>query len=244
MKAILILTAVTLANAATTVNFQGFPAPNTGFNLKNESIFTNYDNFKSSGQAFQLWDANTVREAPKNDTIKLKWLSAATFSASPLPPAVNSRVVSFKIRGDGSISAAASLYASSYSAQDNVMEQVFTETYDDSTVRGWDDGLNVSSSIGWEGDDQGDTSAKAVTSAKASYRIISWITVEQASMLLNVSVADLTPAKFNDVYAAAWERKNPPAPAPSPAPPASGAERRAFSVTVFVVITTTLMILC
>ena len=77
-----------LAHAATTVSNQGEPPPNTGFNTKNTSVFTNYDNLKEKGQAFLLYQASFTFETPgKNITyVAINWLSAATFSVAPLPP--------------------------------------------------------------------------------------------------------------------------------------------------------------
>ena len=125
------------------------------------------------------------------------------------------------------------------------MEAVITPTYDDWTARLWDDGLPVNSYIDWEGDDAGDQSVNAATSAFAGFGTYTWISADEAAVLLNVSVTELTPDKFNDAYAAAWERGNPPAPAPSPTPPASGTGRMTFSVTAaFVTMMVTMMTMC
>ena len=124
------------------------------------------------------------------------------------------------------------------------MEAVITHTNDDWTLRSWDDGLPVNNGIAWEGDDAGDPSDNAATSANAGFGTMAWISVDEAAVLLNVSVTELTPDKFNDAYAAAWERTNPPAPAPSPTPPASGTGRMTFSVTAFVAMMVTMMTMC
>ena len=63
--------------------------------------------------------------------------------------------------------------------------------------------------IGWEGHDAGDLSPDADTSARAAFGTVTWIDVEEAATLLNVSVADLTPAKFDFAYAAAWDALHP-----------------------------------
>ena len=118
------------------------------------------------------------------------------------------------------------------------MEQVLIMTDDDWTLRSWDDGLPVNPFIIWEGDDAGDKSANAATSAVTGFGTFTWLTVEQASVMMNVSVADLTPAKFDVEYSAAWYRLHPPdSPTPSPTPPSSGAGRRAFGVTTAFVMT-------
>ena len=93
---LLLAAAVMLAHAATTVPHQGEPPPNTGFNTKNTSVFTNYDNFKENGQAFLLFEASFTSETPRENVsgVILDWLSAATFSVAPLPPAVNARIAS------------------------------------------------------------------------------------------------------------------------------------------------------
>ena len=233
---------------------EGNDPPKTGFNTNGTSIFTNYDNFKANGQAFLLAERTLVYETPhKNVSIAfIEWLSAATFSAAHLPPAVNARSILFPpgsaVKDFGNAGAQislsksyAALYASSYSAQVNAMEQVLILTDDDWTIRSWDDGLLVNPHIIWEGDDAGDKSANAASSAFAGFGTTTWLTVEQASVLMNVSVADLTPAKFDVEYSAAWYRLHPPdSPTPSPTPPSSGAGRRAFGVTAAFVMTVVL----
>jgi len=255
---LLLTAAVMLAHATTTVPYQGDPAPNTGTNTNGTSVFTNYDNFKENGQAFLLREAHSLYETPgKNITyVAIEWLSAATFSVAPLPPAVNARIVRTRLGSSyqdalnaGAQTSAGStrahLYSSSYSAQVNAMEAVITPTKDDDTLRLWDDGLTVTNYIIWEGDDAGDQSDNAATSAFAGFGTHTWLTVDEAAVLLNVSVTELTPDKFNDAYAAAWERTNPPAPAPSPTPPASGTGRMTFSVTAaFVAMMVTMMTMC
>jgi len=104
------------------------------------------------------------------------------------------------------LSARPQLLSSSYSPQGNVFESVWTSTYDDWTGRFWDDGLPTNSDIIWEGHDAGDLSPNADTSALACFGTITWISVEEVATILNVSVAeDLTLAKFDVTYAAAWD---------------------------------------
>jgi len=252
MILLLLLTAVTLTAHATTttVPHQGEPPPPIGINTNGTSVFTNYDNLKEKGQAFLLYQASFTFETPgQNITyVAISWLSAATFSVAPLPPAVNARVVGClnarinSAKPGKTSTAKAQLYSSSYSAQVNAMEAVITPTDGDWTNRFWDDGLPVNNVINWEGDDAGDQSDNAATSALAGFGTYTWISVDEAAVLLNVSVTELTPEKFNDAYAAAWERTHPPnEPTPSPTPPASGTERMAFSVTAFVTMMVTMM---
>jgi len=254
---LLLAAAVMLADAATTVPHQGEPPPNTGFNTKNTSVFTNYDSFKENGQAFLLNQGRFTYETPrKNVTYNVvHWLSAATFSAAPLPPAVNARIVRAFLGSTlqdlldagartSSTSIRTELYSSSYSAQVNAMESVITPTDDDWTTRFWDDGLPVNSDLVWEGDDAGDQSDNAATSAVVGFGTLTWISVDEAAVLLNASVTELTPAKFNDDYAKVWELNNPPAPATSPTPPPkSGTGRMTFSVmAAFVAVMVTMMV--
>ena len=135
------------------------------------------------------------------------------------------------------------MFSSSYSVQTNVMESVYISTYDDFVIRAWDDGLPVNNAIGWEGDDAGDPSANAASSAFVAIGTFAWISADEAAVLLNVSVTELTPAKFKDEYAAAWDRTHTPAPTPSPT---SGAERRTLCVTAFGMMMTmmTMMMMC
>ena len=254
LTALLLAHAIVFMHAATSIPNEGNDPPKTGFNTNGTSIFTNYDNFKANGQAFLLAERTLVYETPhKNVSIAfIEWLSAATFSAAHLPPAVNARGILFPLGSAvkdlgnaGGLFAFSRLYASSYSAQVNAMEQVLIGTDDDWTLRSWDDGLLVNPHIIWEGDDAGDKSANAATSALAGFGTITWLTVEQASLVMNVSVADLTPAKFDVEYSAAWYRTHPPnEPTPSPTPPSSGAGRRDFGVTAFVMTVVMMMAMC
>jgi len=255
LTALLLVHLIVFVHAATRIPNEGNDPPKTGFNTNGTSIFTNYDNFKANGQAFLLSERSFVYETPrKNVSITvIEWLSAATFSAAHLPPAVNARGILFNLGSavKDLVNAGAQillsntpcLYASSYSAQVNAMEQVLTGTDDDWTIRSWDDGLLVNPHIIWEGEDAGDKSANAATSAFAGFGTTTWLTVEQASVVMNVSVADLTPAKFDVEYSAAWYRTHPPnEPTPSPTPPSSGAGRRAFGVTPAFVMTVVAMV--
>ena len=258
LTALLLAHAIVFMHAATSIPNEGNDPPKTGFNTNGTSIFTNYDNFKANGQAFLLYEASLVLETPYQNVsvATILWISAASFSAAHLPPAVNARSILFPLgsavkdlNNAGSqvdfLKSYASLYASSYSAQVNAMEQVLTQTTDDWTLRSWDDGLLVNPHIIWEGDDAGDKSANAATSALAGFGTITWLTVEQASLVMNVSVADLTPAKFDVEYSAVWYRSNPPnEPTPSPTPPSSGAGRRDFGVTAFVMTVVMMMAMC
>ena len=250
---LLLAAAVMLADAATTVPHQGEPPPPIGINTNGTSVFTNYDNLKEKGQAFLLYQASFTFETPgQNITyVAISWLSAATFSVAPLPPAVNARVVGClnarinSAKPGKTSTAKAQLYSSSYSAQVNAMEAVITPTDGDWTNRFWDDGLPVNNVINWEGDDAGDQSDNAATSALAGFGTYTWISVDEAAVLLNASVTELTPAKFNDDYAKVWELNNPPAPATSPTPPPkSGTGRMTFSVTTFVTMMVTMMTMC
>ena len=86
--------------------------------------------------------------------------------------------------------------------------------------------------IGWEGHDAGDLSPDADTSARAAFGTVTWIDVEEAATLLNVSVAELTPTKFEVAYAAAWDAAHPSTPSDETTTATGGAERRTSSVTV------------
>jgi len=255
LTTLLLAHAIVFMHAATSIPNEGNDPPKTGFNTNGTSIFTNYDNFKASGQAFLLAERTIVYETPYYKSVSIaviEWLSAATFSAAHLPPAVNARGIAFPLGSAvkdlgnaGGLFAFSRLYASSYSAQVNAMEQVLIGTDDDWTLRSWDDGLLVNPHIIWEDDDAGDKSAKAATSAFTGCGTFTWLTVEQASVVMNVSVADLTPAKFDVEYSATWYRNHPPnEPTPSPTPPSSGAGRRAFGVTAFVMTVVAMVAMC
>ena len=149
-----------------------------------------------------------ILRATSSDSVA--WLSDATFSADPAPPAVNSRVVTYWF-GDspqfGKVLATfADLYAASYTSQINVLESVVTPTYDSWAMRFWDDGLPVNNFISWEGDDAGAKGASARLSAGVDVGVIRWIPAESAAELLNVSVTELTPTKFNAEYAKVWSQ--------------------------------------
>jgi len=104
------------------------------------------------------------------------------------------------------------LMSSSYSSQLNVMESVWTSTHNDWTARFWDDGLPTNNLINWEGHDAGDTSSNADKRARAGFGTVTWIDVEEAATLLNVSIAELTPDNFDVAYATAWDTAHPSTP--------------------------------
>ena len=210
------------------------------------------------GQAFQFRNGPNLYESPHRNATSvpvIRWLSAATFSTPPDPPSVTARSLSYIVpskvqeilSAGGTVNTGSggfpSLFSSSYSVQTNVMESVYISTSDDFVYRIWDDGRSVNNLIAWEGDDAGDPSANAASSAWVGSGTVAWISVDEAAVLLNVSVTELTPAKFKDEYAAAWDRTHTPAPTPSPT---SGAERRTLCVTVFGMMTTmmTMMMMC
>ena len=101
MKFLLLLVAAlaSASNAVTTVPHQGDPAPNIGVNSNGTSVFTNYDSFKTNGQAFLLYEAASARETPnvKFTTLVVKWVSAATFSDDSTRPAYAARVLGYRL---------------------------------------------------------------------------------------------------------------------------------------------------
>jgi len=84
MKFLLLLVAALASASATvtTVPHEGDPAPNIGANVNGTSVFANYDNLKTNGQAFWLYEMAITYETPEaNITASLlDWVSAATFA--------------------------------------------------------------------------------------------------------------------------------------------------------------------
>jgi len=183
MKFFLLLVAAwaSASNAVTTVPHQCDDPPAIGYNVNGTSVFTNYDNLKTNGQAFMLIETAVNYETPAANVTGalVNWLSAATFSDDSDRPAYASCVLNVYLGStlQDNIAAGAQiavldpkpqLMSSSYSSQGNVLESVTTSTYDDWTVRFWDDGLPINNGISWEGHDAGDTSPNADTSALAA----------------------------------------------------------------------------
>ena len=87
----------------------------------------------------------------------------------------------------------------------NIFEGEFHRNNDNGQWRFWDDGRETSSSIGWEVHDDGNMHPNEVTSAFSMVFTMTWITAaEAAEILTDMTVDDLTPEKFEDVYAKAW----------------------------------------
>ena len=87
----------------------------------------------------------------------------------------------------------------------NIFEGEFHRNNDNGQWRFWDDGRETSSSIGWEVHDDGNMHPNEVTSAFSMVFTMTWITAaEAAEILTDMAVDDLTPEKFEDVYAKAW----------------------------------------
>ena len=86
----------------------------------------------------------------------------------------------------------------------NVFEgQSHTDT-DDWVIRYWDDGRKASSSIAWEGHDEGDMSPYAATSSFSFFGEFTWMSVDEVAQLLNKSVDEFTPEIFKQVYLDTW----------------------------------------
>jgi len=60
----------------------------------------------------------------------------------------------------------------------------------------------------WEGHDAGEAFSNSDTDTIAGFGTATWIGVEEAT-LMNVSVAELTPAKFDVAYVEAWDAAHP-----------------------------------
>ena len=94
--------------------------------------------------------------------------------------------------------------SSVYVPQTNVYEgQLYRDT-DDFIYRFWDNGSEIMPFLYWETHDDGDLSPNAATSAHSAFGQLVWTSTEDAAKILNMTIDELTPETFGDIYAETW----------------------------------------
>ena len=82
-----------------------------------------------------------------------------------------------------------------------LFEGTLNSNTDDVVFRWWDDGRKTMPSVSWETTDEGDKNPNAATSAWSASGTFTWMSTEEVSTLLNMTIADMD---FDKVYANAW----------------------------------------
>ena len=85
-----------------------------------------------------------------------------------------------------------------------IFEGQFHDTHDDWVYRYWDDGSSTLPLFAWEGQDEGDTSPNAETSAWSGSGTFTKVSLDEAAKYLGMDVADMIPATCSREYESAW----------------------------------------
>jgi len=93
-----------------------------------------------------------------------------------------------------------------------IFEGQFHDTHDDWVYRYWDDGSSTLPLFAWEGQDEGDTSPNAETSAWSGSGTFTKVSLDEAAKYLGMDVADMIPATCSREYEAAWNATHVPDP--------------------------------
>ncbi|KAL7548252.1 hypothetical protein ACHAWF_011546 [Thalassiosira exigua] len=91
-----------------------------------------------------------------------------------------------------------------YVPQKNVFECQYHANIDNSARRLWDDGRPSMHGIAWETHDEGDLSPDAATSAFSAVQKVDWISVAEAASLVGRPASELSPERFDEIYAITW----------------------------------------
>ena len=196
-----------------------------GFNAEGGSVFTNFVNAVNDKQFFLLIAGSSVYEKPGSEPAQstfLDWCSDLTFSDlnNSSLMGLAGRCVSMRLAGYAAQMAAGAQLLTNvvsegeftwtsgisavYVEQQNIFQGQLHSNTDDWVYRYWDDGRKTMPYIGWEGHDEGDTSANAATASWSSFGEFTWMPVEEVAQLLNTSTDKFTPEKFKQVYLDAW----------------------------------------
>lgn len=198
------------------------PAP--GKNLDGTSVFTNYFNaFKEEGL---FWKVNfyVQYEKPGAEIVAgagvFIWCSNLHFTDfdSQQPVGYTGNCLEWISNSNANVTAGAELgsgiapdaalatggVSAVYVPQTNVFECQFHDNTKDYIYRMWDDGRPSMAALLWETHDEGDPHPGASTSAWSGVNEVGWMAANDASKLLNMSVTDLTPETFDEMYAKKW----------------------------------------
>ena len=204
------------------------PLPPSGSNLNATSISANYDNSVANQQVFLLWNPSLLYERPdatRVDPVFLWWIADIVVAEPSQINGFAARGVLFRatrvedLQEAGAQTSGEKVGVSCsvvFAEHSNVFEGQCHGIDDDWTVRWWDSGLNTMPSLSWESHDEGDASSNALSSSFAGTGIISWLAVEEAASLLNVTVDQLTPDTFGLTYKETWEFHHPSSSSSSP----------------------------
>ena len=200
-----------------------------GYNVDEESVFTNLVNANNDRQFFFIRNGVLVYEKPSSEPVQgsvLYWCSDLSFTgiqnnSSSSSPGYAGRCVLMRLGNFLAEILAAGTQTPDISAstkgftdtigisavfveQLNVIQGQVHKNSDDWVNRYWDDGRSSMTFIGWEGHDEGDMSSNAATSAWSSVGEYIWTPVEDVAKLFNTTTDKFTPETFKDFYADAW----------------------------------------
>ena len=195
-----------------------------GYNVEGGTVFDNFVGLYNRGQLFFLFARTVVHEKPAEEPVTsriLSWCGNLAFSDYTKNNSSNyigyaGRCVGMFLKGftesleagaqipfDASKAEFSFTYGISavFVEQLNLFEGTLNTNSDDVVVRWWDDGRKTMPYVGWETADEGDKSPNAATSAWSATGTFTWMSTEEVSTLLNMTIADMD---FDKVYANAW----------------------------------------
>ena len=202
--------------------------PKPGYNMEGGSVFDNYVKAESDGQFFLVAENQIQFERPLSKPItsrSLLWCANLHFGDSNSTHTngvgyTAQCVKSFledtieKAEAEGvtlhlmqltpdEFALTMSLSAS-YNAQTNMFNMVVHDNNDNYVEQYSDTGLPSMPDIGWETHDEGDTHPNAASSGLSFFGQATWVSQEEAALLLNNNATDFTPERFIVIHEKVW----------------------------------------
>ena len=94
--------------------------------------------------------------------------------------------------------------SASYNAQTNMFNVAAHSNTDNYVFLYSDTGLPSMPFLAWEVHDEGDMATNADTSSFSMVGQITWVSTEEAALLLNNNASEFTPEKFDEIYEKVW----------------------------------------
>ena len=203
--------------------------PKPGYNMEGGSVFDNYVKARRDGQFFLVANLLAQYEKPSSEPIEakgLRWCSNLHFTNNSsngtysrgvgyTAHCVNAKVGDFPSKFDSAgaqvtsslvadeFSSTHSLSAS-FNAQANMFNVAAHSNTDNYVYLYTDVGLPIMCYLGWEVHDEGDLHPNADTSSLSATGQMTWVSSEEAALLLNNNASDFTPETFDEIYKKVW----------------------------------------
>ena len=201
--------------------------PKPGYNMEGGSVFDNYVKAQSDGQFFIVGDGILQYEAPSSELVEgrlLRWCSdihitgnngtytrGVGYTAHCVSAFIGDIAKQAETAGAelpnaltaDEFSATYSLSAT-YNAHTNMFNLAIHQTGDNNIWMHSDTGIPTMPAIGWEVNDEGDLHPNADSSSWSGAGQVTWVSKEEAALLLNNNATEYTPETFVEIYEKVW----------------------------------------